>query len=68
LLIPILQRFAKHMEEERIRQRMMAGDRWVTERMQKVTDLEDLAEVHRAQGNSLRALCAEACGASLCRR
>ena len=37
-------RFAKHMENERIRHRMRSGDTWVAERMTKITDLEDLAE------------------------
>jgi len=35
-------RFAKHMENERIRHRMQSGDNWVAERMTKITDLEDL--------------------------
>ena len=37
-------RFARHMENERIRHRMESGDRWVAERMTKVIDMEDLAE------------------------
>lgn len=37
-------RFARHMEEERIRQRMIAGDRWVADRMHKITEIEDLDE------------------------
>ena len=40
-------RFARHMENERIRHRMEFGDRWVAERMTKVTDMEDLAEEMR---------------------
>ena len=45
-----MQRFARHMEEERIRQRMQAGDRWVAERMTKIIEVEDLAEVPIVSG------------------
>jgi len=37
-------RFARHMENERIRHRLESGDNWVAERMEKITGLEDLAE------------------------